>query len=316
MKPYIFGVDLGGTTVKIGLFENEELLDKWEIPTRTEENGKYILGDIADSILLQMQKRGISTGEIRGVGIDVPGAVLEDGTVNRCVNLGWGVVRAHEELNRLLNGIPVEVANDANAAALGEMWKGGGKGYSNVVMVTLGTGVGGGVIINGKIFSGAFGASGELGHMLVNPDETVLCGCGKKGHLEQYTSANGVARLAKKHLEASDEDSCLRREENVTSKAVCDGAKAGDKMCIEIMEEFGSILGRGLALVSCVVDPEIYVIGGGMSKAGPMVIDYVQKYYVEAAFHASTSTRFALAELGNDAGMYGCVKMVQDKIPE
>ena len=249
MKPYIFGVDLGGTTVKIGLFENEELLDKWEIPTRTEENGKYILGDIADSILLQMQKRGISPGEIRGVGIDVPGAVLEDGTVNRCVNLGWGVVRAHEELNRLLNGIPVEVANDANAAALGEMWKGGGKGYSNVVMVTLGTGVGGGVIINGKIFSGAFGASGELGHMLVNPDETVLCGCGKKGHLEQYTSANGVARLAKKHLEASDEDSCLRREENVTSKAVCDGAKAGDKMCIEIMEEFGSILGRGLALV-------------------------------------------------------------------
>ena len=316
MKPYIFGVDLGGTTVKIGLFENEELLDKWEIPTRTEENGKYILGDIADSILLQMQKRGISPDEIRGVGIDVPGAVLEDGTVNRCVNLGWGVVRAHEELNRLLNGIPVEVANDANAAALGEMWKGGGKGYSNVVMVTLGTGVGGGVIINGKIFSGAFGASGELGHMLVNPDETVLCGCGKKGHLEQYTSANGVARLAKKHLEASDEDSCLRREENVTSKAVCDGAKAGDKMCIEIMEEFGSILGRGLALVSCVVDPEIYVIGGGMSKAGPMVIDYVQKYSVEAAFHASTSTRFALAELGNDAGMYGCVKMVQDKIPE
>ena len=178
MKPYIFGVDLGGTTVKIGLFENEELLDKWEIPTRTEENGKYILGDIADSILLQMQKRGISPDEIRGVGIDVPGAVLEDGTVNRCVNLGWGVVRAHEELNRLLNGIPVEVANDANAAALGEMWKGGGKGYSNVVMVTLGTGVGGGVIINGKIFSGAFGASGELGHMLVNPDETVLCGCG------------------------------------------------------------------------------------------------------------------------------------------
>ena len=138
MKPYIFGVDLGGTTVKIGLFENEELLDKWEIPTRTEENGKYILGDIADSILLQMQKRGISPDEIRGVGIDVPGAVLEDGTVNRCVNLGWGVVRAHEELNRLLNGIPVEVANDANAAALGEMWKGGGKGYSNVVMVTLG----------------------------------------------------------------------------------------------------------------------------------------------------------------------------------
>ena len=291
MKPYIFGVNLGGTTVKIGLFENEELLDKWEIPTRTEENGKYILGDIADSILLQMQKRGISPDEIRGVGIDVPGAVLEDGTVNRCVNLGWGVVRAHEELNRLLNGIPVEVANDANAAALGEMWKGGGKGYSNVVMVTLGTGVGGGVIINGKIFSGAFGASGELGHMLVNPDETVLCGCGKKGHLEQYTSANGVARLAKKHLEASDEDSCLRREENVTSKAVCDGAKAGDKMCIEIMEEFGSILGRGLALVSCVVDPEIYVIGGGMSKAGPMVIDYVQKYYAYIPVRYKTGYR-------------------------
>ncbi len=316
MKPYIVGVDLGGTTVKIGLFEKEQLLEKWEIPTRTEENGKYILEDIAKSIREELNKRRIYNEQVQGVGMCVPGAVTEDGMVNKCVNLGWDRVNADDILSEYLGGIKVKVANDANVAALGEMWKGGGKGFKNVVMVTLGTGVGGGVIIDGKIHNGSFGACGEIGHMLVNPNETAVCGCGKKGHLEQYASANGVARMARIHLNESNEDSCLRKVKTVSSKDVFDGAKAGDKLCHEIVEEFGQTLGRALAVTACLLDPEIFVIGGGMSKAGQIVIDVVHKYYVEAAFHATADTKFALASLGNDAGIYGCVKMILDNANE
>ena len=183
MSKYVFGVDIGGTTVKLGVFSVEgELLDKWEIKTRTEEGGKNILSDIADSLTDKMNSMSISKDEVKGVGMGVPGPVREDGTVDGCVNLGWGVFNAAEALGAKL-GLPVKVGNDANVAALGEYWQGGGKGYKNVIMVTLGTGVGGGVIINGKVIDGTNGAGGEIGHMTIDPEETVTCNCGKKGCL-------------------------------------------------------------------------------------------------------------------------------------
>lgn len=309
VKPYAFGVDLGGTTVKIGFFSSDGTLqDKWEIPTRKDNSGEEILPDIAASLKDYVQNKGIDMSDIEGVGIDVPGAVLEGGIVNKCANLGWGVKPVREELKALLGGMEVRVANDANAAALGELHHAGG--YKNAVMVTLGTGVGGGVILDGKIVTGSHGAGGEIGHMPVNPDETECCGCGKKGCLEQYASATGIARLAVRKLKDETVQTVLRNADPVSTKVVFDAAKAGDAAALEIVEEVCDILGRALASIACVVDPEIFIIGGGVSKAGPILTDTLQKYYKQYAFHASRETAFALASLGNDAGMYGAVRMI------
>jgi len=302
---YVFGVDIGGTTVKIGLFSIEgELLDKWEITTRKDDGGAYILQDITDSINAKLTEKGISKEDVKGVGMGVPGPVKEDGTVVKCVNLGWGVFNAANELSELV-GLPVKVGNDANMAALGEYWQGGGKSYQNIVMITLGTGVGGGIIINGKMLSGVNGAGGEIGHMPIDPDEQDVCNCGKKGCLEQYASATGIVRLANRALQASDKPSVLREAKYVSAKEIFDAAKSGDNLALELMEEHGKRLGYALASVACVVDPEAFVIGGGVSKAGDILLNTVKKYYQEYAFHACRNTEFCLATLGNDAGMYG-----------
>ena len=305
MANYVFGVDIGGTTVKIGLFSIEgELLDKWEITTRKDDGGAYILQDITDSINAKLTEKGISKEDVKGVGMGVPGPVKEDGTVVKCVNLGWGVFNAADELSELV-GLPVKVGNDANMAALGEYWQGGGKSYQNIVMITLGTGVGGGIIINGKMLSGVNGAGGEIGHMPIDPEEQDVCNCGKKGCLEQYASATGIVRLANRALQASDKPSVLREAKYVSAKEIFDAAKSGDNLALELMEEHGKRLGYALASVACVVDPEAFVIGGGVSKAGNILLNTVKKYYQEYAFHACRNTEFCLATLGNDAGMYG-----------
>ncbi len=310
MKPYAFGVDIGGTTVKIGLFKTDgELLEKWEIPTRTEEEGRHILPDIAEAVKGKTAERKISPEEIEGIGIGVPGPVDEDGTVLKCVNLGWGVFNVKDSLS-VLTGLRVSAGNDANVAAMGEMWQGSGKGTRNMVMVTLGTGVGGGVIVDGKVISGVHGAAGEIGHMTVSKEETEVCGCGKKGCLEQYASANGLARLARRYLEKNDRETVLRQTDHVGAKAVLDAAKEGDGGALEIVEQFGEILGRALASVACVCDPEVFVIGGGVSKAGAIVTDTIKKYYTLYAFHASSGTEFRIASLGNDAGIYGGVSLL------
>ena len=309
---YCFGVDVGGTTVKLGFFDEEgKLLEKWEIPTRTQDSGKYILPDVAASILDKMKEREVSREDIAGVGIGAPGPVDANGTVYVAVNLGWGTFSLKNELQSLLN-LPVEAGNDANVAALGEMWKGGGQGYSNVVAVTLGTGVGGGIIVDGKILSGATGAGGEIGHIHVMDDEPERCNCGNHGCLEQYASATGIVRLAKRRLAEDDKPSVLRGEENISAKAVFDAVKAGDELAMEVAERFGKILGKTLAGIAAVVNPEIFVIGGGVSKAGPILLDYIQKYYTPDAFSGSRGALFSLATLGNDAGIYGAARMVLD----
>jgi len=309
---YCFGVDVGGTTVKLGFFDEEgNLLEKWEIPTRTEDHGKNILPDVAASILDKMKEREVSREEIAGVGIGAPGPIDAKGTVYVAVNLGWGTFSLKNELQSLLN-LPVEAGNDANVAALGEMWKGGGQGYSNVVAVTLGTGVGGGIIVDGKILSGATGAGGEIGHIHVMDDETEACNCGNCGCLEQYTSATGIVRLAKRRLAEDDKPSVLRESGNISAKTVFDAVKDGDELAIEVAERFGKILGKTLAGIAAVVNPEIFVIGGGVSKAGPVLLDYIQKNYTLYAFSGSRGALFALATLGNDAGIYGAAKLVLD----
>ena len=314
MAEYAFGIDVGGTTVKCGLFNVKgDLLEKWEIPTRKEDGGKYILGDIADAIKDKCREKGLKKEDILGVGIGVPGPVLEDGIVNNCVNLGWGVVDVKETLSGLLDEIPVAVGNDANVAALGEQWKGGGSGYKNVVLVTLGTGVGGGIIIGGKIIPGSHGAGGEIGHIQVDKNETVPCNCGKKGCLEQYASATGVVRMAKRYLAKSKKTTILKDDETLSAKTVFDAAKANDAAALDVVEQFGERLGTALAAINCVVDPEVVVIGGGVSKAGQIILDVVQKYYIPAAFNACRNCLFKLAELGNEAGMYGAVRMVLQK---
>ena len=305
MAKYVFGVDIGGTTVKIGLFSVEgELLSKWEITTRTDEGGKYILGDIAESIEDKLAEKLIDKEDVAGIGMGVPGPVKADGTVLRCVNLGWGVFNVAEELEKII-GLPVKAGNDANMAALGEMWQGGGKGYKDFVMVTLGTGVGGGIIIDGKMLSGVNGAGGEIGHIQVNTEESEVCGCGRKGCLEQYTSATGIVRSANIALNNSDKPSSLRNVQYVSAKEVFDAAKKGDELASQLVENHGKCLGKALATIAATVDPEVFVIGGGVSKAGEIITDTTAKYFQENAFHACKKTKFALATLGNDAGMYG-----------
>ena len=310
MSKYAFGVDIGGTTVKIGLFDKGgSVLDKWEIPTRKENAGENVLPDVADSIRAKLSEKNISMDEVAGIGVGVPGAVDSEGVlVNGAVNIGWGVFKLPEVLGAYLD-VPIQVANDANAAAFGEMWQGGGKGYRNMVAVTLGTGVGGGIIVDGKILTGATGAGGEIGHMHVEDHEEEPCGCKNKGCLEQYTSATGIVRLAKRRL-AADEAPSVLREGEVSAKTVFDAVKAGDAVAIEVAEQFGEYLGKGLANVAAVVNPEIFVIGGGVSKAGEVLLSYVEPVYQKYAFSACRGAKFALASLGNDAGIYGAAGLI------
>lgn len=309
MKKYVFGVDVGGTTVKMGLFNVDgEVLDKWEIKTRTENGGEAILPDIAASALAKLEEKGIAKEEVAGVGIGIPGPINDGGVVPHTANLGWGYKEVTKELEEL-TGLPCKGGNDANVAALGEAWKGGAAGYSNVVMVTLGTGVGGGIIIGGKIITGSNGAGGEIGHIHVDDDIPGYCGCGNKGCLEQVASATGITNLANQALAASDKPSMLREGE-VSAKTVFDAVKADDELAKEIAERFGKYLGTALANITAIVDPQAIVIGGGVSKAGPILLEYVEKYYQKYCFKSCKNVKFALATLGNDAGIFGSAKMV------
>ena len=309
---YGFGIDLGGTTVKIAYFdENGNMLDKWEIPTVTENDGKQILPDIAASILGYLEKNSIDHASILGLGIGVPGPVNSKGVVNKCINLGWGVFNIADELTSL-TGFPVKAGNDANVAAMGEFWKGGGQGCENMVFTTLGTGVGGGIVVEGRLLHGAHGSGAEIGHLVLNRDETVRCNCGKYGCVEQYCSATGVVRLAKLRLEKDDAPSTLRTIPNMVCKDVFDAGKAGDAVALEVLEQVYAYLGEYLANVCNVVNPEIVVLGGGVSKAGKMLLDGMAPWFHKYVFHAAGNVEFALASLGNDAGAYGAFKLALD----
>ena len=312
MSKYAFGVDIGGTTVKLGLFgEDGSVLEKWEIPTDKKENGEHILPDVAASIEKKLAEKKIAKDEVIGVGVGAPGPIDSEGTVNHAVNLGWGVFNIPDKLSALLT-LPVKAANDANIAAYGEMWKGGGAGCRDMVAVTLGTGVGGGIISDGRMITGTAGAGGEIGHIHIEDEEEECCGCGNKGCLEEYASATGVVRLAKRRLAKDDVPSILREGE-LSAKAVFDAVKEKDPVAIEVAEQFGNYLGKGLAMVAAVVNPEVFVIGGGVSKAGEILFDYICPAFEKYAFHGCRDARFTLAKLGNDAGIYGAAGLFLNK---
>ncbi|WP_124067887.1 ROK family glucokinase [Clostridium sp. E02] len=308
------GIDVGGTTVKIGIFEHSgELLKKWEVVTRKENSGSHILTDVSSSILKNLEDLSIPLDEVKGVGLGVPGPVMPDGYVEVCVNLGWKDQYPGRDLSAMLQGIPVICENDANVAALGEMWQGGGKGFDDLVMVTLGTGVGGGVIRDQKIVSGKHGLAGEIGHMHVREDETERCNCGGVGCLEQIASATGIAREARRQMSMVETPSSLRAfGDQITAKEVFDAAKAGDELARKVVERFGHYMGIALAQTSMIMDPEVFVIGGGVSRAGTYLIDEIYRHYDKFTPISKSKSQIVLATLGNDAGIYGAARMILD----
>lgn len=314
MSKVCFGVDIGGTTVKIGMFDElGELEFQCEIPTRKENSGELVIPDICEKLCSILADSDLTKEDVIGVGLGIPGAVDDNGTVLKCVNLGWGVFNVADKFKEVFGDVTVKCGNDANVAALGEQYKGSGEGVKNMVMITLGTGVGGGVILDGKIITGVNGAAGEIGHMPMCDDEESTCGCGKKGCLEQYGSATGVVKVAKKILANTDEASELRNKEDFSAKDVFDLAKAGDDVANLAVEELGKYLGKAAAYISCVVDPDMFVIGGGVSRAGQFLLDRIERNYKEYAFFASRETKFTLATLGNDAGIYGAAALILSK---
>lgn len=313
MGTYCFGIDVGGTTVKCGLFRTDgTLVEKWEIPTRKENNGDQILPDVAAAVNAKIEEKGISKDDVEGVGIGVPGPVNSKGEVDRAVNLYWGYKNVAGEMEEL-TGLHAKAGNDANVAALGEMWQGGGKGFDDIVMVTLGTGVGGGVIIGQKIVAGKHGLAGEIGHIHIRDEETEHCNCGGVGCVEQISSATGIAREARRKMAASDAPSAMRKfGDRITAKNVLDAAKAGDALALETMEVVGHYLGLALAQISMVVDPEVFVIGGGVSRAGQFLIDTIYKHYDQYTPISKNKSGIVLATLGNDAGIYGAARQILD----
>ena len=313
MKEYAFGIDLGGTTAKVGLFTTAgELLEKWEVPTDTSHAGEHILANLAAAIRGKMEEKSLSAQQVEGVGIGVPGPVLDSRVVPIvCANLGgWGERNVSAQLSSLLDGIKVLVGNDANVAALGEIWMGAAKGCRSAVMVTLGTGVGGGVIVNGKVIDGVHGAGGEIGHITVNRHETATCGCGKHGCLEQYSSATGVVRCMKKLLEEDPDTPCVLRGTDFVAKDVFDAARSGDVLAAREVDQMTATLGMALANIAAVVDPEMFLIGGGVARAGAVLFDPLTAHYRDTAFRSCRDIPIKAASLGNDAGIYGAVRLI------
>ena len=282
MEQLCIGIDLGGTSIKMGIFgADAKLLKKWEIPTDTSNKGENIIKDIAKSIKKELKASDLSIMDCIGIGMGVPGPVLKSGYVKVCVNLGWKDVYPGRELSDILGGIAVYLGNDANVAALGEAWQGAAKDMQDVVLVTIGTGVGSGIIIDGKIVVGRHGLAGEIGHIHVEDNESKQCNCGAYGCLEQVASATGIVRLA----------------------------KAGDELAMEVVQKVCAYLGVAISKVSLTVDPEVIVIGGGVSKAGSFLTDLIKKEYLKYTTLSDEQADIVLAKLGNDAGIYGAAKL-------
>ncbi|MCQ2508961.1 MAG: ROK family glucokinase [Lachnospiraceae bacterium] len=309
-KVYI-GVDIGGMTVKFGIFEDQKILKQWAIPTRVKE--QMIAADIADAIKAGCAELEIPEENILGVGIGVPGNTRPDGFVYNASNIGWKDYDLGAEIKERLNA-PIQVGNDANVAALAEYWVGAGKEYNSFVMLTIGTGLGGGIINEGRIVNGMMGSGGEVGHIPVNPQETLTCGCGGHGCLEQYTTATAIMRMAREAIEAG-EATCIESK-TPTAKDVLDAAKAGDPMAMKVMDQFADRMGQGMAIIAAVMNPEAFLLGGGVSKAGDYLLDLIRPYYDKYLFKGCVGADFRIAVLENDAGIIGAAKLAMDAFPE
>ncbi|UPM55674.1 ROK family glucokinase [Gottfriedia acidiceleris] len=316
MAKMIVGVDLGGTSIKLALLTNNgEFIDKWEVPTDKSDSGKHIPKTITIAIEEKLKQMDKTKEDIAGIGIGAPGSVrLEDGLIFAAVNLGWVNFPLKEILEKE-SGIPVIVDNDANIAAVGEMWKGAGNGAKDVVMVTLGTGVGGGVIVNGDVAHGISGSAGEIGHITVQLENGVLCNCGKRGCLETISSATGIARIANEKLQNTTKETVLKEVSNdspITAKDVFEAYATGDEVAEEIVNHVMRYLALVLAGVGNTLNPENIIIGGGVSNAGELLLKPLKKYFDEFAFTTvRDSTKLSIAKLGNDAGAIGAAYLVK-----
>lgn len=308
---HCIGIDVGGTTIKFGLFlEDGQLLRKWDIPTKTEGRTEKMYQDMEASIRQVLAEEKVVVADLAGIGVGIPGPVMPDGSINALVNLNLYDLNIDKEFPAYVDGVKVRAVNDANAATLGELWMGGGKDCDSLALLTLGTGVGGGIIENGKLIAGSFGMGGELGHMIMNPAEPEACNCGGHGCLEQYASATGIARMGRRVLAASDKPSSLRDIPDFTAKDVLDAAKAGDELAVEAVDKSMYYLGQAMAYITHVTDPECFVIGGGVSRAGQYLLDVIRKHY-ESFIHLKTpQAQIRLAILGNDAGIYGAARLI------
>ena len=307
---YRIGVDLGGTNISAGVIDDKlEIIGRGKLKTNCPREAELILADVAKAVELAAADAGIGMKDVVSIGIGTPGSVNKTtGYIEYANNLDFDKVPAKQILEARLKKT-VYLDNDANCAALGEAVAGVGRGVSSFVAITLGTGVGGGIIVDGKIVAGANGAGGEIGHIHIEDNETEECGCKNKGCLEQYASATGIVRLAKRRLAKDDKPSVLR-EGTLSAKSVFDAVKAGDEVAMEIAGQFGEYLGKGLAAVAGVVNPEVFVIGGGVSKAGEILISYVEPWFQKYAFQQCRGAKFALAKLGNDAGIFGAAGLI------
>ncbi|MGG4546390.1 ROK family glucokinase [Rossellomorea marisflavi] len=313
----LLGIDLGGTTVKFAIMtEDGEIQQKWSIGTDIRNDGKQIVPQIIESINHHLELYGLSADTFLGIGMGSPGTVdRENGTVIGAYNLNWStLIPVRQMIEAGTGGIPLYIDNDANVAALGEGWKGAGENGKDVVFVTLGTGVGGGIIAEENLLHGNVGAAGEIGHMIVEP-EGYLCTCGNHGCLETVASATGVVRLARDLSEEYAGDSELKGliddGQELTAKTIFDQAKAGDPLAVIVADKFFFYLGLACANIGNLLNPETIVIGGGVSAAGDMLLEGVEKYFQQFAFPSiRTSTKLKLAQLGNDAGVIGAGSLV------
>lgn len=321
-EKYLFGIDLGGTTIKMGLIrENGEVVEKWEIPTNKENEGVNIVNDIHRSFQRILARKGIDQRSVLSAGIGVPSQVIEaTGYFHKAVNIGgFGDFSITDVLSEVLE-MPVAAANDANVAAIGEMWQGAGLGEQNIVMVTLGTGVGGGVVINGHIVSGSVGAGGEIGHMPVvldaNDAHYFACNCGAHGCLETVASATGIVRLARVMYEVMPEETILKMDERyLSAKQIFEAGAKNDHFAKRVIDQFGKYLATSLKQITAVLNPSIIVIGGGVSRAGQQLIDAVEKHFRGSLFPIlDHSVQFRLATLGNDAGIIGAAYIGYQKV--
>ncbi|WP_396128185.1 ROK family glucokinase [Exiguobacterium mexicanum] len=305
---WLLGIDIGGTTVKMAVLDmNGIISDKWEITTDIRENGVHIPTDIAASFEAYLETSGKAKQDFAGAGIGAPGFInFYEGVVEYSPNIGWKNFALVSEFEKAV-GLPAVLENDANAAALGEMWKGAGEGASELLAITLGTGVGGGVITNGNIVHGAAGMAGEIGHITVERDETkaVMCGCGRKGCIETIASATGVARLALQ--KRKDRTTSLNELKEVTARDVFEAYKANDAVATEVVNEMTEYLGLTISNIANTLNPKMIVIGGGVSKAREALLEPLDEQFKRFALErVYTSTAFKIAELENDAGVIGC----------
>ena len=317
MSKKIIGIDLGGTSVKFAILTQEgEIQEKWSIKTNILDEGSHIVPDIIASIQHRLELLNLSAEDFIGIGMGSPGAVDRfEGTVVGAYNLNWKTVQPIKKDIESALGISFFIDNDANVAALGERWKGAGENQPDVVFMTLGTGVGGGIVAEGKLLHGAGGVAGELGHITVDFDRPFDCTCGKKGCLETVASATGIVNLTRRYADEYAGDAELKRliddGEDVTAKTVFDLAKDGDELALIVYRHFSQYLGIACANIASVLNPANIVIGGGVSAAGQFLLDGVQKVFDENTFpQVRTSTQLVLANLGNDAGVIGAASLV------